>query len=1264
MSLSTLLHKLQPELTKHIRPLDSPWPTYTLFFSISDGEQRAQVVNTSADTLEQAWEQGHEAVLALAEQFDISLCWLRVDWVNEVKEYTWQNMKQLITQAKRNYFRYGLALDDQLEFAFLEQELNANATLFMGNKVQHAQLNEKNFTVYASGRYGKQLTLDFSDDKTVYRLSTQGIFCAEDSDPLLLHDQGLNAGRRIIYPLGDEQTRAMIQSSSDYLAGQVQETGQFNYGWHPCFGRQIDAYNTLRHISTTYAMLEAWEVTQDDALKAAIERSLHYLTSELIKDVTLGDGTEAAFLIEVNNEIKLGGNAVSLLVLTKYIELMGDEQYRPLLERLALGIQYMQDPNNGEFIHVISYPELTVKEGVRIIYYDGEAAFSLMRLYALTKDERWLNIVEKAFDYLIKTDHWRARDHWLSHCINELVQYRPEERYYLFGIQNVADYLDVIQQRITTSPELLELMMAAHKMVTHLKKQPEFNHLLKQLDLDKFYRALEYRAHYLMNGHFWPEYAMFFRNPNTIVGSFFIRHHAFRVRIDDVENYLSGYVAYLNHYLNPLQSEEQSVLPAASDNQSEVLDGQSEVIHAPEVDTQEVESETIEALEADTQEEKSEVTDTPEEETQEVEPESFESEGQEIESEAVDTLEAETQEVETQEVETKVIDTPELETPDLSENEVQEAQGDTIDQSEVEELEGEGDTIIAPEAEIQEEKPDVTEPPEDGAQEIEPEAIETLETEAQDIETEVVDILEFDAALEAPAAEVDEAEPEPFDATDVEETISDFEKAELDMVMRALDDSEVTPSVESAETESNAPAGFTKNYSGGINWTASRLETATEGEWLRAPGNDHWRATGLCLDSSIFQPGQMVVAGSEDQQNYFSKQEIESLPCTAQAILTQDDWPLDAFAASIPILKVFDLDQAVMSMAAYARAQLLGKVIGITGNAGKTTTLAMLSQALAPYGKVSHSRHDATQTKDLAEHITSMPWDTDFTILEIPLRDLAHSSTVVKPDIAILINASEAQSIFAAMDPGSYAVINRDMPEWDTVSQAAEAKSLRVISFGEHEGSDIRLLDIAPDTGVVTAKVSDQETRFVLNCAGIHMALNALACLGVTYALGLQRAPAEGIFSLFQPLSSRGEVLQLTIKDDPFTVIDDTYSANPSSMKASLQAFGSQKARRKLLILGDMQDAYGASDQEHEALIPLIKAVNPRVVFLIGDRMEKIQPMLKEAGVNSHFRKNITMIKRAVANFLKKDDLVLFKSSQGVGLHEAVEHLANLKPEE
>ncbi len=554
MSLSELLVQARRHAFEKVAPLEAPYPAYTIFISVSDGRQRARVVHASHATFDEAWKTAASRCRRLVQREKLQVRWLRADWPTSATRRNWKTLKEILKKTKRNYFRFALALDSQLKHIFLEQELNANAMLYGGNQVAHPVLNEKNFRRYAGLRY-RSPPLDFSDDTQVIQLATTGVFCAAGASPQALHGAGRNAGRRVIEQLTPADAHGLVASSSRYLASQVQASGRFHYGWHACFDRPIRTYNSLRHASTTYAMVEAWEVTGDADLKAAIDRSLHFLTDSLIKEAELPDGQTAAFLIDAQDEIKLGGNAVCLLALVQYSRATGSREYLPLLEKLALGIAHMQDPHSGRFVHVLNYPDLSVKEPFRIIYYDGEAAFGLMRLYGLTGDPRWLAMVERAFDHFIDAEHWKAHDHWLSYCVNELTRYRDDERYYRFGLQNVADHLGFVASRITTFPTLLELMMAAEQMVQRLKASAEHSHLLEGLDLERFYQALEFRAHYLLNGHFFPEVAMYFQNPARILGSFYIRHHAFRVRIDDVEHYLSGYVAYLRY----LQSNKQAV---------------------------------------------------------------------------------------------------------------------------------------------------------------------------------------------------------------------------------------------------------------------------------------------------------------------------------------------------------------------------------------------------------------------------------------------------------------------------------------------------------------------------------------------------------------------------------------------------------------------------------------------------------------------------------------------------------------------------------
>lgn len=1007
----TRLANLKAVLPGKVRGLDTPFPAFTLVFAVSDGTTRAVTAQGSGADLDAAWDIATAELKKVMARRKLRGRFLRIDWVEKAETWTWSLLRKRLREVKRNYCRRGIALDPGFERLFLEQELNAQAMLYGGNQVTHCVVNEKNFLLGVQQKYGTGTTVDFRDDGEVHVLETAGLFCGDDGVVRELYGNGRNAGRRRIEPLDSATLLDIIRDSSVFLAHQVGQEGRFVYGYHPCFDRQIPAYNALRHASTIYSMLEAWEKTRQPELLAAIERALEHLSTEFIRT-----RDDKAFVVDTGNEIKLGANATAILAMSKYTSLLGSDRFAEMMEKLALGILQMQ-ARDGSFTHVLTWPSLEVKEKFRIVYYEGEAAFALMRLYSLTKDERWIGAVERAFGHFIDKDYWKHHDHWLSYCTNELTLYRPELRYFRFGIQNFEGYLDFVLQRITTFPTLLELMMAGRKMLDRLKTMPEAAELLAGLDEAKFDQALHFRAAYLLNGHFWPEYAMFFRNPDRILGSFFIRHHAFRVRIDDVEHYLSGLVAYHGH---------------------------------------------------------------------------------------------------------------------LSEHESGSA-----------------------------------------------------------------------------------SKPQPVDAVK--------------------------------------------------GWNNEHIAAATGGRWERALPNDA-RVSGVSIHAPSAVPGNILIVRSQPMGVGISS-DVAMRVKGAIGIIAADG--ADVTDIDLPLLRVSDQSSALHDMARYARAHIAGKVIGVTGSSGKTTVTEMIKISLSEIGASAGSRANANLPNGVAWNLASMPWDSDYVVLEMAIGQMYKSAILVQPDVAVFTNVLPAHlgnsstledialaksRIFMGMRPGSIAVLNSDMDYIEVVTRAARAAGLRIVSFGQGVDADVRILSYNPHDNLVTLEAFGERLEFRMEAPGLHMAYNSACALAVVAALGGDLHKALPRVEAFRALAGRGEMRAAAFMGKSIAILDDAYNANPGSMRASLERLNYSEGTRRIAVLGQMEDLGEEADRYHDQVLDGISVDKIDKFYFVGHRYGRLWDKLS-VECRGGTSESVAEMKALIVRDIRDGDTVLFKGSHSTKMHSLVSWL-------
>ena len=166
----------------------------------------------------------------------------------------------------------------------------------------------------------------------------------------------------------------------------------------------------------------------------------------------------------------------------------------------------------------------------------------------MTGDSKYLTCAKKALDYFIRNDYVRFCDHWIAYAVNEVTMYDASEKYLNFGLKNANENLNKIFNQDTTFHTFLELLMAAFELYERIKEKGLSASYMKKFNHEAFIRTIYRRAHYMLNGFLYPEFAMYMKNPDAVAETFCVRHDSYRIRIDDVQHYIGGYYNFYKHF--------------------------------------------------------------------------------------------------------------------------------------------------------------------------------------------------------------------------------------------------------------------------------------------------------------------------------------------------------------------------------------------------------------------------------------------------------------------------------------------------------------------------------------------------------------------------------------------------------------------------------------------------------------------------------------------------------------------------------------------
>ena len=463
-------------------------------------------------------------------------------------------------------------------------------------------------------------------------------------------------------------------------------------------------------------------------------------------------------------------------------------------------------------------------------------------------------------------------------------------------------------------------------------------------------------------------------------------------------------------------------------------------------------------------------------------------------------------------------------------------------------------------------------------------------------------------------------------------------------------------------------------------WTIDAMAAAMRAERAGALPAE---VSGISIDSRSIGRGEAFFAIQGENRDGHDFVDAARKAGAGLAVVARDK--RERFAADAALLVVADVLEALRELGRAARARSAAKVVAVTGSVGKTGTKEALRLALTPDGETYASAASYNNHWGVPLSLARCPASAKYAVFEIGMNhagEITPLTKLVRPHVAIVTAiepvhlqyfgslekiADAKAEIFAGIEPGGAAVLNRDNGQYARLEAAAKAAGVaRIVSFGEHAKADARLLrhSLQADCSTVEARILGADVTYKLGAPGKHLVLNSLSVLAAAVLVGADLALAGLALNNLKAAIGRGARTTLRVPGGSALLIDESYNANPASMAAAIALLGQApvgRHGRRIAVLGDMLELGSQGAELHRALAGPIQAAAVDLVFCSGPLMGALWEALP-SGRRGGYAETAAGLEPAVLDAVGDGDAVMVKGSLGSKMGPIVKALERQFP--